>query len=169
MLPADDLSRELAIARADDDSLPHIAVAGDVDTILISGKQTGGRYALIDAHVPPGGGPPPHRHDFEEMFYVLEGTLEIMFRGEKTIARTGDTISIPANAPHAFKNVSSTPARLLITVSPAGQEEFFLKIGDRVSTRTGPSPMLTEAEQKTRMEKAIALAGNYKNEISPPR
>jgi quercetin dioxygenase-like cupin family protein len=27
---------------------------------------------VIDMHVPPGGGPPPHRHDFEEMFTVLE-------------------------------------------------------------------------------------------------
>jgi Cupin domain len=27
-------------------------------------------------HIPPGGGPPPHRHDFEEMFSVLEGEIE---------------------------------------------------------------------------------------------
>jgi len=24
--------------------------------------------ALLDWHIPPGGGPPPHRHDFEETF-----------------------------------------------------------------------------------------------------
>jgi hypothetical protein len=40
----------------------------DAYTILVTGAQTSGRYCLIDMLVPPGGGPPPHRHDFEEMF-----------------------------------------------------------------------------------------------------
>lgn len=166
MLPADDQSREMTIARPEADSaLPHVAVVGDVYTVLVSGKQSGGRYALIDMFVPPGGGPPPHRHDFEEMFHVLEGTVEVMFRGVKATVRAGETVSIPANAPHAFKNVSSAPARLLCTVSPAGEEEFFLEIGDRVATRTGPVPTLDEAAQKARAEKANALSAKYKNEI----
>ena len=49
-------------------------------------KDTAGRYTLIDMHVPPGGGPPPHRHDFEEMFTVLEGEVELTFRGERMVA-----------------------------------------------------------------------------------
>ena len=168
MLPADDRSREMTVARPDaDPALPHLAVVGDVYTVLVSGKQSGGRYALIDMYVPPGGGPPPHRHDFEEMFHVLEGTVEVMFRGVKSTARTGETVSIPANAPHAFKNVSTAPARLLCTVSPAGEEEFFLEIGDRVPTRTGPVPTLDEAAQRARAEKAKALSAKYKNEIIP--
>jgi quercetin dioxygenase-like cupin family protein len=166
MLPADDPSRDVTVARPDTDpALPHVAVVGDVYTVLVSGKQSAGRYALIDMYVPPGGGPPPHRHDFEEMFHVLEGSVEVMFRGVTSTARTGETVSIPANAPHAFKNVSSSPARLLCTVSPAGEDEFFLEIGDRVSTRTGPVPVLDEAARKARAEKAKALAAKYKNEI----
>ena len=166
MLPADDLSRNLTVARPDTDTeLPHVAVVGNVYTILVSGRQSNGRYALIDMHVPPGGGPPLHRHDFEEMFHVLEGTVEVTFRGTTSTARAGETVSIPANAPHAFKNVSSRPARLLCTVSPAGEEEFFLKIGDRVPTRTGPVPALDAAAQKARAQKAMALSAKYKNEI----
>ena len=77
MLPADDRSREMTVARPETDAaLPHVAVVGNVYTILVSGRQSGGRYALIDMYVPPGGGPPPHRHDFEEMFHVLEGVVE---------------------------------------------------------------------------------------------
>lgn len=168
MLPADDRSREMTVARPEaDPSLPHVAVVGDVYTVLVSGKQSGGRYALIDMHVPQGGGPPPHRHDFEEMFHVLEGAVEVMFRGVTTTARAGETVSIPANAPHAFKNVSTRPARLLCTVSPAGEEEFFLEIGDRVPTRTGPVPALDEDARKARGEKAKALSAKYKNEIIP--
>lgn len=66
-IPADDLQRNLTTARPDTDkNLPHIGVVGDTYTILLGGDDTAGRFCLIDMHVPPGGGPPPHRHDFEE-------------------------------------------------------------------------------------------------------
>ena len=59
-LPPDDLHRTLALARPNEDqSLPHIGVVGDTYTILLTGKETAGRYCLIDMHVPSGGGPPP--------------------------------------------------------------------------------------------------------------
>ena len=71
-LPPDDMS-DLSVANADAPGMRHVSVAGDTYTILLNGADTGGRYCLIDMHVPPGGGPPPHRHDFEEMFSVLDG------------------------------------------------------------------------------------------------
>jgi quercetin dioxygenase-like cupin family protein len=49
--------------------------------ILLKGEDAAGLYCLIDLHIPPGGGPPPHRHDFEEMFAVLEGEIEFTFHG----------------------------------------------------------------------------------------
>src|SRR5215469_17080492 len=92
-LPPDDLQRTLAVARPNEDqSLPHIGIVGDTYTILLSGKDTAGRYCLIDMHVPPGGGPGPHRHDFEEMFTVLEGEIEVTFRGANSRARAGETL-----------------------------------------------------------------------------
>src|SRR5450631_3186211 len=103
-LPADNPARSLKIARPDtDESLPHIGLVGDTYTVLLSGADTAGRYCLIDMFVPPGGGPPPHRHDFEESFTVLEGQIEAIFRGEKSTLAAGDTIGIPANAPHQFR------------------------------------------------------------------
>ena len=66
-IPPDDLSRGLTIARPDEDQgLPHIGLVGDTYTILVAGQDTACKYTLIDMHIPPGGGPPPHRHDFEE-------------------------------------------------------------------------------------------------------
>ena len=58
-----------------------------------------GRYCLIDMHIAPGGGPPTHRHDFEEMFTILQGEVEVTFRGKKSVVRAGEPINIPANAP----------------------------------------------------------------------
>jgi quercetin dioxygenase-like cupin family protein len=165
-IPPDDLFRKLAIAKPDsDDTLPHIGLVGDTYTILLSGEQTAGRYCLIDMHIPPGGGPPPHRHDFEEMFSVLEGELEFTFRGEKLILKTGQTVNIPANAPHQFQNKSSQAARLLCACLPAGQEEFFREVGVPVAGRTTPPPKLDSAAQAAFKEKSVALAAKYRTEL----
>lgn len=100
MIPPDDLRRNLALARPNEDrNLHHIGVVGDAYTILLTGEDTAGRYCLIDMYVPPGGGPPPHRHDFEESFTILEGEIEVAFRGVKSVLRAGETVNIPANAP----------------------------------------------------------------------
>ena len=168
-IPPDDLQRSLVLARPDEDrSLPHIGLVGDTYTILLKGEDTAGRYTLIDMHVPPGGGPPPHRHDFEEMFHVLEGEIEATFRGEKSVVRAGETVNIPANAPHSFTNASDRPARLLCTCSPAGQEEFFEAVGVPLDSRTAPPPDLDEAAQAAFVAKAQELAPQYRSELLGP-
>jgi len=168
-IPADDLNRPFAIAQPEiDGKLPHIGIVGDTYTILLTGKDTAGRLCLIDMHIPPGGGPPPHRHDFEETFTLLEGELEFSFRGVKETVRSGATIHIPANAPHQFRNASAEPARLLCICSPAGQEEFFTKVGVSVATRTTPPPKLDEEAEAEFRARAEALAPIYRTELLPP-
>jgi uncharacterized cupin superfamily protein len=119
-------------------------------------------------YVPSGGGPPPHRHDFEESFTLLEGEVEVTFRGEKSTARTGDTLNIPSNAPHQFHNASDRPARLLCVCSPAGQDEFFMEVGVPVASRTATPPKLSAAEQAAFMAKSEALAPKYRTELLKP-
>src|SRR5882724_9335916 len=165
-IPPDDLRRKLALARPNEDqNLPHFGLAGDIYTILLTGKDTAGRYCLIDMLVPPGGGPPPHRHDFEEMFTILDGEIELICRGEGHRASAGSTVNIPANAPHSFKNTSDKPARLLCMCTPSGQEEFFMAVGDPVDSRTAPPPKLSMAEQAERIQRAKALSAKYRTEL----
>ena len=168
-IPPDDLQRNLALARPNEDrTLLHLGVVGDTYTILLTGEDTAGRYCLIDMLVPPGGGPPPHRHDFEEMFTILEGEIEVTFRGEKSIVRAGETVNIPANAPHEFHNKTERPARLLCLCSPAGQDEFFQLVGHLVESRTAPPPMLSEAEKAEQRKKAESLAPKFRTEFLKP-
>jgi quercetin dioxygenase-like cupin family protein len=165
-LPPDDPQRNLTIAQPDTDkSLPHIGVVGDTYTITVTGDQTNGRFCVIDMHIPPGGGPSPHRHDFEETFIVLDGEVEATFRGKKSIVKAGDTINIPSNAPHQFHNSSSSPARLLCICSPAGQENFFMELGVKVATRTTPPPKLSPDEQAAFMKKAKVITPRYRTEL----
>ena len=165
-LPADDLKRSLTLAQIDQEkTLPHIGLVGDTYTITVTGAETAGRFCVIDMHIPPGGGPPPHRHDFEETFILLEGEMEATFRGQKSIVKAGDTVNIPANAPHRFHNTSPNATRLLCICSPAGQDEFFKEVGTPVATRTTPPPKLDKDQQQQFMEKAKALAPKYRTEL----
>ena len=139
-IPPDDLARQLTVVDFDGAGLRHISVAGGTYTILVSGADTAGRYCLIDMLVPDGGGPPAHRHDFEEMFTLLEGELSFTFRGQTQTVRAGSTVNIPANAPHMFRNTSGKIARMLCLCAPAGQDEFFAAVGFPVESRTSPPP-----------------------------
>ena len=161
----DDGVRHLTVANPEHEQLPHLAVGGDIYTILISGEDTAGRYALIDMLIAAGGGPPPHRHDFEEMFHVLAGEVDVTIRDETTRATTGETVNIPALAPHRFYNPTDRTIRLLCLVAPAGLEAFFTEVGDRVPTRTSPRPKLTENEIGERTDKARTVAAKYRIEL----
>jgi quercetin dioxygenase-like cupin family protein len=162
-VPPDDLSRKLALGKAE--SQPHIGLVGDTYTITVTGEDTAGRFCVIDMHIPPGGGPPLHRHDFEETFVLLEGEMEATFRGERSTIRAGETVTIPANAPHRFKNVSSQPVRLICICSPAGQEKFFMEVGVPVASRTTAPPELGGDQQAALIRKVEELAPRYSTEI----
>jgi mannose-6-phosphate isomerase-like protein (cupin superfamily) len=168
-LAPDDLDRQLTAVAPDDPALQHVGVVSDTYTILVDAESTGGRYALLDMLIPPGGGPPPHRHDFEEMFHVLEGEVVVSFRARRVTARTGMTVNIPARAPHHFKNESNRDARLLCMVSPPGLEEYFLAFGEPLPSRTAAAAKLSEDELQRNLAAAAPLAQRYRIENLPPR
>src|SRR5450755_2375400 len=161
-IPPDDSKRSLTLAQPD--NLPHIGLVGDTYTITVTGEETDGRFCVIDMYIPPGGGPPPHRHDFEETFVLLEGEMTATFRGEKSTVHAGDTLNVPANAPHQFHNSSTGPVRMLCICSPAGQEKFFTEVGVPVATRTTPPPKLAEKEQAALIGKVNSFADTARTE-----
>jgi len=167
-IPNDDPARSLTVAGADDAKAAPIGLVGDTYTPLLTGKDTAGRFSLIDMHIPPGGVPPPHRHDFEETFILLEGDIEAKFRGAKSVVSAGQTVHIPASAPHQFHNASGEPTHMLCICSPAGQEEFFATAGVAVAARTTPPPKLGPSAQAEFIGKAVAVAPKYRTEMLRP-
>ena len=164
----DDSTRDISVRRPDtDESLPHYGVVGDNYTMVLSGEDTAGRYALIDMLVPAGGGPPPHRHDFEEMFYVLEGQIDITFRGETTVVNAGEVVNIPARAPHFFHNSTDADARMLCLVSPPGLNHYFSQWGQPLPTRTAHNDLSAEEAQRS-LSMALELGPRYAIENLPP-
>src|SRR5439155_20705461 len=95
-IPPDDPKRSLTVAQPD--NLPPIGLVGDTYTITVTGEQTAGRFCVIDTHIPPGRGPPPHRHVFEETFILPEGQTQATSPGTKSTPRACETFNTPANA-----------------------------------------------------------------------
>jgi len=107
-----------------------IWVIGDRYTIKCDGNDTSGAFALVEAVVPPGNGPPPHIHSREdEAFYVLEGELQFHVEDRSFTATTGAWVTLARHSLHFFKNIGPKPARMLIMVTPAGLENFFREVG----------------------------------------
>lgn len=143
-----------------------IAVVGDVYCFLATGADTNGKYALWEALVPPGGGPPPHVHSREEEgFYVLEGEVTFQIGSERRVLTAGMFANMPIGQPHSFRNESSQPARMLISVAPAGLEEMFFEVGTPLPSGAVSAAPPTRAE----IDRLLALAPRYGVEMLVPR
>lgn len=142
-----------------------VAVVGDVYRFLATGEETGGKYAMFEAWVPPGGGPPPHIHEREEEgFYILEGEITFHIGDECLVATKGMFASLPVGIAHAFKNESDQPARMLITVAPAGLEKMFLAVGASLP----PGSTTASPPSRDEIDRLLAVAPDYGIEILMP-
>jgi mannose-6-phosphate isomerase-like protein (cupin superfamily) len=142
-----------------------VALVGDVYRFLATGDDTNGKYALIEALVGPGGGPPPHVHSREEEgFFILEGEIMFTINGERVVATAGMFANLPVGTPHSFKNESNKPAKMLVSVAPAGLEKMFMEIG--VPLAEGATTALPATRED--IEKLLAIAPKYGIEIRLP-
>ena len=88
--------------------------AGDEYRYLATGDQTDGGYFLVEAIVPPGGGPPLHiQTREEEAFYILEGQLSFYGAEGEVVAGPGTYLNIPKGAKHRFRNNGNETAKML--------------------------------------------------------
>jgi hypothetical protein len=68
--------------------------------VLLRGEQSGGVVSVIESGSLPGfGGPPLHRHDFDETFYVIEGELTFQLGDELFRAKAGEIAFAPRGVP----------------------------------------------------------------------
>jgi quercetin dioxygenase-like cupin family protein len=137
-----------------------IGVVGDLYRFLATGEETNGKYAMWEAIVPPGGGPPPHIHS-RESFYVLEGQMTFQLGEDRFVVGTGTFLNMPVGSLHCFKNESGQPARMILSVAPAGLEEMFFEVGQPVADDAQSAPPPTQAD----IEKLLEAARRYGIEI----
>jgi mannose-6-phosphate isomerase-like protein (cupin superfamily) len=109
-------------------------VVGDRVICRVAGASTNATYSIVEVQSPPGGGPPFHIHQQEdELFLVVEGEFEICI-GDRTIrALSGSAVMGQRGTPHRYRNVGSSTGRLLVTLIPAGFEEYFRELHEHAT------------------------------------
>jgi oxalate decarboxylase/phosphoglucose isomerase-like protein (cupin superfamily) len=128
------------------------------------GADTNRALVLFEGTVSSQLGPPPHIHHREdEFYYVLEGELEILDGDRTFMASAGSFVHIPRGTLHTFKNVGTTPARMLTFFTPAGMEGFFFEAG-LPAQEGGSAPPLGPEE----IERTLAAAPKYGMELPLP-
>ena len=104
-------------------------VFGDEMRVKQYGDSTGGRYAVMEQTLHPGGGPPPHVHTREdEVFYIVDGEFDILLGDETIRARAGDVLNAPRDLRHTYHAAGDRPATIMFLTYPAGIEDFFAEV-----------------------------------------
>lgn len=94
------------------------------------GSDTGGRLDLVDHRVPAGYAPPKHLHrDADEVFYLVDGTLQVTCGDESWHVGPGSVVFLPRGVPHGFVAGSDGPARTLLINSGAGFGDVIVELG----------------------------------------
>lgn len=116
----------------------------DRGRVLVFGRQTGGRYSLMEYVVaprPPAEAPDygPHRHrEIEETFLVRHGRLSFLLGEDVFDLGPGDFVRAPPGVRHGFANLSGEAVELLVSFHPGGFEELFVR--HRTDQDPPPSP-----------------------------
>ncbi len=78
-------------------------------TEMISRKIVPGhRLTLAQVYLKRGALVPMHRHESEQMTYVLQGALRVHVGGEELTVREGEVVHIPSQLPHQAEALDDT-------------------------------------------------------------
>lgn len=91
----------------------------------------GSAVEIFDTRGPYGGGPPTHRHAWEEIYVVTKGVLDVTVDGRTTRLEAGGFAHVPANTPHSYHTVED--AEFLTIVTKGNASKFFRQVSSEVS------------------------------------
>jgi quercetin dioxygenase-like cupin family protein len=86
----------------------------------------GSAIEIFDTTGIPGGGPPPHKHAWEEIYVVLSGEMDVIVDGKTTRVGPGGFAHVPANTPHGYTTIDHT--HFLTIVSKGNAAKFFREV-----------------------------------------
>jgi len=106
-----------------------LKVFGSAVEITVDGAMSHGVTSVVVLTVPPGGGLPPHAHEFEdEMFMALEGEFELAQGGEWTALEIDEPVFSARGTLHGYRNVGKGTGRIASIYTPAGFEQWFEEV-----------------------------------------
>ena len=93
--------------------------------VKLSSKNTNGELCLVEDKIKPGFFLARHHHKImTEVFYILEGEVELIFDDDSIICQPGDTITVPPNVWHAAR---CEKGGKMLTIFKNGQFDLYLE------------------------------------------
>ncbi len=110
---------------------PALNVVGTQVTVLVSNAATQS-YGITLQQGEEGTGPPPHSHDWDEAFYVLNGEIHFLCDGKGYACKPGTLVHVPRGTVHGFSYGSGGGQMLEITGAGALAAELFRSVDDEI-------------------------------------
>jgi quercetin dioxygenase-like cupin family protein len=105
--------------------------------MMLSGDESAGGIQVCYDLLEPGVVVPPHYQPYEdELFFVVDGEIEVTVGDETKVLRKGGFGYAPRNTTHAFRNATDKPASMFTLNTPAGHERGF-QAAERILKRGG--------------------------------
>jgi quercetin dioxygenase-like cupin family protein len=122
---------------------PALNVVGTRVTVLASNDATQS-YGITVQQGEEGTGPPPHRHDWDEAFYVLKGEIRFLCDGNVYDCSVGTLVHVPGGTVHGFTYGSGGGQMLEITGAGALAAQMFAAIDKEIPPGPPDVPKLLE-------------------------
>ena len=137
---------------------PELTALGSTYVTKTDGEHVAGAYSLMEESF-WGETTPLHTHvSAEEAFYVLDGEVEAWIDGVVSTAGPGSFLVVPRGVAHGLRRLSSSPVRMLTTISPPGVERLFREVVEQ-----GEDALLADPERLARLaaEHGTEVLGDY--------
>jgi len=117
-----------------------VSLGGNQFTFMVTGEDAKGASA-VEFRAAPGFDSGVHVHrSVEEIFYVVEGEFNLQVGDRVVRGGPGSAVFVPSGARHAISNPGSTPAKMVLIISPAGHERYFEELA-KLLAKEGPPDM----------------------------
>ncbi len=121
---------------------PALNVLGVSVTVLASNIQTLG-YEITLQSGGEGAGPPPHRHGWDESFFVLRGSVEFSIDGKADLCGPGTLVHLPAGTVHSYRFGPGGGELFEITGQGGNATQMFARVSREIPPGPPDVPALT--------------------------
>ncbi|MFD9550611.1 cupin domain-containing protein [Nocardia salmonicida] len=131
---------------AGEGKIPAAGMEGDFVNVLVDGTHTRGMGSFLEYTIAPHGkGPGLHWHRaYDELFYVVVGTLKVIAAGVERTLQPRDFVFVPRGVIHSFWNVSDEECVFVSGWTPPGAEQIFIQANELIESGEATPAKLQE-------------------------
>lgn len=119
-------------------------------TLLVDAEATQGRVTSNRTRFEAGNdGAPPHYHARgAELFFIIDGSLQMLLDDEVTVVQRGDFVVVPPGTKHAFRPAPGADADVLVVFTPGTERFEYYRLLDRLHRGEATPQELLDTQER---------------------